>query len=77
MYYRVEVNGKIDASWSDRLFGLQLVSRKEANGVHVTILTGELLDQSALRGLLNHLWDLNLVLLSVERVDPKTISIKK
>jgi len=77
MYYRVEVNGKIDASWSDRLFGLQLVSRKEANGVHVTILTGELLDQAALRGLLNHLWDLNLVVMSVELVDPKTISINK
>jgi hypothetical protein len=77
MYYRVEVNGKIDASWSDWLYGLQLTSRKDANGAHVTILTGELLDQSALRGLLNHLWDLNLVLLSVERVDPKAISINK
>ena len=77
MYYRVEVNGKIDASWSDWFYGLQLVSRKEANGLTVTILTGELIDQSALRGLLNHLWDLNLVLLSVERVDPKPISTNK
>ena len=31
-------------------------------------------DQAALRGLLNRLWDLNLVLRSVQQVDPATIS---
>lgn len=77
MYYRVEVIGKIDASWSDWMYGLQLSTRKDTSGESVTILSGELIDQSALRGLLNHLWDLNLVLLSVEWVDPKIISLNK
>jgi len=72
--YQITVEGKIDASWSDWLGGMQLVSRKEVDGMLVTTLSGVLTDQAALRGLLNRLWDLNLVLRSVRQVDPETIS---
>jgi hypothetical protein len=68
--YQIIVKGKIDADWSDWLEGMQLVSKKEANGIQVTLLRGELPDQAALRGLLNRLWDLNLVLISVQQVYP-------
>jgi len=34
-----------------------------------TILTGAVADQSALRGILNKLWDLNLILVSVNRLN--------
>ena len=73
-YYQITVEGKIDESWSDWLGGMQLVLRKEATGMQITILTGVLTDQAALRGVLNRLWDLNLVLRSVQQVDPATIS---
>ena len=53
---------------------MQLVSRKEADGMQVTTLSGVMIDQAALRGLLNRLWDLNLVLRSVQQVDPAAIS---
>ncbi len=33
-----------------------------------TLLTCHFLDQSALRGFLNHLWDLNFTILTVERI---------
>jgi len=33
----------------------------------MTTLTGTVEDQSALRGILNQLWDLNLTLISVRR----------
>ena len=69
-HYQIMVEGKIDASWSEWLSNMQLVSRTEANGVHITTLSGVLADQAALRGLLNRLWDLNLVLRSVQQVDP-------
>ena len=72
--YQITVEGKIDVSWSDWLCGMQLVSRKETDGMQVTTLSGILTDQAALRGLLNRLWDLNLVLRSVQQVDPATIS---
>ena len=72
--YQITVEGKIDASWSNWLGSMQLVLRKEATGMQITILTGVLIDQAALRGVLNRLWDLNLVLRSVQQVDPATIS---
>jgi len=73
-FYQIIVEGRIDASWSEWLDDLRLVSRKEADGMYVTTLCGALTDQAALRGLLNRLWDLNLVLCSVQQVDPTTIS---
>jgi hypothetical protein len=76
-FYQVTVEGKIDPSWSDWLSGMQLATRKEANDMTVTTLSGVLTDQAALRGLLNLLWDLNLVVRSVEQVDPAPSSNKE
>lgn len=76
-FYRITVEGKIDPSWSDWLGGIQFVSRKEANDMTVTTLCGALIDQAALRGLLNRLWDLNLIVRSVEQVDPAPTLIKE
>lgn len=72
--YRITVEGKIDPSWSDWLGGMQLVTRKEADDMTVTTLFGVLIDQAALRGLLNRLWDLNLIVHSVEQVNPTPTS---
>ena len=72
-YYHITVEGKIDPSWSEWLAGMQVSSRKEADGMHITTLSGILADQSALRGLLTRLWDLNLSLRAVQQVDPSTI----
>jgi hypothetical protein len=73
-YYRITVEGKIDATWSEWLGGMRLVSQKEADCALITTLCGVLIDQAALRSLLNRIWDLNLVLRSVQEVDPAIIS---
>ena len=76
-YYQITVEGMITESWSAWLNGMQVVSRKELSGMHVTALSGVMLDQVALRGLLNRLWDLNLVLRSVQQFDPAVFSDQK
>lgn len=68
--YQITVEGKIDASWTDWFGNMQLVSYQQADGIQVTTLSGILRDQAALRGLLNRLWDLNLVVRAVHQVDP-------
>jgi hypothetical protein len=75
--FLVTIDGKIDISWSDWLGGLEIVLRKEADGRFVTTLSGVLADQAALRGLLNRLWDMNLVLRSFQQVDPTAKKFKK
>ena len=73
-HYQITVEGKIDPSWSEWLDDLELVSRKEPNGMYLTTLSGVVTDQAALRGLMNRLWDLNLVLCSIQPADPITQS---
>src|SRR5215211_5352081 len=57
------VVGTLDGRWSDRLGGLRV--RVTGRGFPVTELTGQLMDQAALYGVLVTLYDLGLPLLSV------------
>jgi hypothetical protein len=67
--YRIEVDGIMDSSWSESLGGVGITTRQKENGVLVTILTSERIDQAALRGLLIRLWDLNLSLRSIQSLE--------
>ncbi|MEJ2732767.1 MAG: hypothetical protein P8189_04210 [Anaerolineae bacterium] len=64
--YRIEVEGRLDKSWSGWFSGMTLTVQDE-----VSILTGPLADQAALRGLLSKIWDLNLTLISITRLGPQ------
>ena len=63
--YRIRVQGYLDQSWSDRLGGLTIKVSNPGDEAPVTTLSGRLLDQTALFGVLNTLYDLRLSLLSV------------
>ncbi len=62
--YRIEIKGHLDNSWSEWFDGLTIAN--EANGT--TALTGVVVDQAALHGLIARVRDLGLPLLLVERV---------
>jgi hypothetical protein len=62
MHCRIYVKGHLDPSWQEWLGGLTILH--EATGT--TLLTGTLLDQAALHGVLGTLRRLNLSLLSLE-----------
>ena len=61
--YQIRVRGNLDDAWSDWFGGLRVEIGDEEGRV-ITTLTGSI-DQAALRGILNRIWDLNLVLISV------------
>jgi hypothetical protein len=63
--YEVRVQGRLDKSWSDWLNGATVAFEDEPGGLGITVLIARL-DQAALRGLLNRLWDLNLTVVSVD-----------
>jgi hypothetical protein len=66
--YRIEVEGYLEESWSDRLAGMQITHRKRADESTVTCLVGRVMDQSELTGILNGLAELHLPILSVENI---------
>jgi hypothetical protein len=61
----IRVKGQIDRDWSDWFEGLTITHTDQGE----TILVGELVDQSALYGLLAKLRDLGLPLVSVSGVE--------
>jgi len=69
MRYQIKVQGNVDPSWSDWFDGMGVSPASSDEGDDVTTFTGPVGDQATLRGILNHLWDLNLTLLSVIRIE--------
>ena len=68
--YRIRLRGQLRPAWADWFGGLELTIDEDDNGAVVTTLTGELIDQAALQGILTQIRDLSLVLLLIERVEP-------
>lgn len=71
--YRIRIKGQLDASWSDRLAGMTLTISGGKDTPNMTVLEGRLKDQTALTGVLNTLYDLQLPLLSVDCLDCRDI----
>lgn len=64
--YRIQVVGYLDQNWSTRLGGLAIHPSGKEQTRTVTTLSGPLIDQAALFGVLKALYDMRLPLLSVE-----------
>ena len=60
-YYEIKIKGHLDERWLEWFGGLALTHLEGDE----TLLSGLLLDQSALHGLLERVRDLNLTLISV------------
>ena len=67
--YVIQIAGQLDPAWAAWFNGLR-ITLDEAQPP-VTTLSGPIVDQSHLRGILNKLWDLNLTLISINQVDPR------
>jgi hypothetical protein len=63
--YRIRLKEQLDQRWSAWLGGLKVIH--EANGE--TVLTGEVVDQAALYGLISKVRDLQLTLISVSPLE--------
>ena len=65
MVYQIRVDGHLDETWINWFSPLAVAN--EANGE--ATLTGAVRDQAELHGLLDRVFDLNLTLLAVNRVN--------
>jgi hypothetical protein len=72
--YRVRVLGPLDKRRSEYLCGMRISCARRQGGAIVTTLTGELVDQAALVGVLNSLYDMGYPLLKVERLGPAPLA---
>lgn len=63
--YEIRVKGHLDPAWSDWFDGLKITH----NDGGESLIMGQLVDQAALRGLLNRISDLGISLISVNPVE--------
>jgi hypothetical protein len=64
-WYEISLQGRLDSRWAGRFDAMTLTT---ADGL--TLLTGPVVDQAALHGLLHQLRDIGLTLVSVSQVEP-------
>ncbi len=64
--YQIRIKGIVSDSIASMIEDLSILPQEN----NETLLIGTFIDQPALRGLLDHLWNLNLTILSVERIHP-------
>ena len=65
--YQIRIKGHLGGQWTDWFGGLSIT--QEENGE--TLLTGPVVDQAALHGVLRKVRDLGMTLLVVNHVEPK------
>ena len=65
--YEIRIKGHLDDRWADWFGGLTITLQPNGD----TLLTGPLVDQAALHGVLRKVRDLGMPLLSVNRVEPE------
>ena len=70
--YRIRVRGRLNTDLSDRLEGMHIENFQRNDGKAESVLEGSILDQAALAGVLNKLYELHLPVMTVVCLgDPK------
>ena len=66
MVYQIRVKSRLGSDWTDWFEGLTITLEEDGD----TVLTGPVVDQAALHGLLKKVRDLGMPLVSVNPVEP-------
>lgn len=67
--YQIIIKGRLDSNWTEWFDGLTISVTRDMSGTVITRLTGVVMDQGALHGLLARVRDLGLLLLDVHRLE--------
>ena len=70
-FYQIEVQGYLEDHWSDWLDDMDIMPQVSEDDIIITKLTGTVIDQAALHGVLRKLYDLGMPLLSVSFIELK------
>ena len=72
--YKIVVHGKLNEKWSERLGGMQINISQSQEQTPVSVLIGQINDQSALSGVLNTLYEYHVIIISVNMLNENQLT---
>ena len=66
--YQITIHGNLDPKWSGWFSGMTISTDNDSL---LSTLTGPISDQAKLRGILNKLWDMNMIIISVHQLQDR------
>lgn len=72
MVYQIRIKGHLGQQRMDWFDGLTITPQEDGN----TLLSGLVIDQSALHGILKKIRDMGMPLLAVNQIEPKYVEMK-
>jgi len=66
--YQISIKGILDLNWSEKLAGMEIYHYQSDTGT-ISTLTGKIIDQSELLGVLNALNDYQYKIISVNKIN--------
>ena len=67
--YEIRVGGHLDQRWLDWFEGMEITQSFNQNGSPITVLTGTIVDQAALHGILAKVRDIGIPIFSINRIE--------
>jgi hypothetical protein len=66
--YEIRLKGHLDDRWAVRFGGMRVTRHHDSDGYPVTILSGPVIDQSALHGMLAVIRDIGIPVVSITQI---------
>ena len=73
-HYHIYVTGILDSDWVEHRWGMTSSTVEQRGEPDQTVLVGEVVDQAALIGVINALYNMGHTVVSVERIHPDSDS---
>ena len=66
--YEISLKGHLDERWATRFEGMRITNSLDQQGFPITVLSGLILDQAALHGVIAKIRDIGIPVISISRI---------
>ena len=69
--YEISLKGALDERWAGRFGGMSIKNTLDLQGFPITVLSGIIVDQAALHGVITRIRDIGIPVISINRIASK------
>ena len=69
--YEISLKGHLDERWAGRFGGMSIKNTLDLQGFPITVLSGIIVDQAALHGVITRIRDIGVPVISINRIVSK------